>query len=1458
MKKIYLRILCCLFVLLNAVSAQAQGPDQYGYRWTQTTSPWIDITGTGTQLSGMGDDNVSAVVPIGFPFKFYWNSYTTLSVGSNGYLQFGTPAVIASGATGFTPYLATGSPYKNTMGPFLTDLTFNHKDGRPIADAAVYYQTIGTKFILSYVNVPLWNGDSIPDEISGRNTFQVVLNSADSSIIFNYQSLSGRFYSGYTARVAIGIASVSGVGLPVRATPPANGVAYRFHWSRPATPYNYRDVAPKWVLNSENAGIFAKKGQPVPVKSVSGNIGTQAAGGNTTLTLSLYDSNGISRALPAATYVKTLTPAQFPVGKDTLLSWADIPASFFPYAGTYALRCTTTTGNQGTGFARNNDVSSARIVVTEGAGSELKLNYTTDNMDNLESHLGPVGQYFAPPTYPATITAVEVTCMWPDQDLFPVPAESLTVLRPVLYRDGALPNASTQIQSWDITSDSSYATDTLGASVNDFGYIYVRHRLRLTAPLRIDSGGVYLGLTNPFFNLDTYSNGYVSDIVQPHSNRTFEITGGTWGAHRNRDSVDFSASIVTSLEVCSLQAPVLAGRDTSFCPGGSAVLNMPDTGNYVWNTGSTARSITVTQAGQYSIRRISGNCASDASNAITISFTPLPARPVVTTTSPANPFNICAGDSLMLTTAGARTALWSTGETNDTIYVKAAGAYSARIVGACTSQVSNTVLVQVVDPAVQPSITVIGNSTACAGDSTVLIAPAGFNYMWSNGAATNRIAVRTSGTYTVRTLSTSGSCMSAASVPFVFTVNPIPALPSFVASATISCPGDSIKLKATGVAGVSFLWSNGATGDSIYVKTGGAYTVRAMLLGCTSAVSASRTVNFTTVGTPVITAAIPADTNFCNATGRVTLQVPTSGGARYLWSTGATTRTILVTTPGVYTVRYIVGVCTSVVSNVINVRAGTPPAAATITAGGPLSFCAGDSVTLTASRADSIIWSTGARTQSITVKTAGSYTVSTYNAVCTTASTPVTVIVNTAPARPAVTVFSGSLTLCEGSAVVLRGPAGLNYIWSTGETTRAISITTAGTYTLQTYTGACTSVASLPRVVIVTPAPARTTFTVTGATSFCTGDSVILTAARADSIIWSNGLRTQRIKVTTGGNYYVRTYNPTCTTNSDTVVVTVNTTPGRPTVTVNTGSLTLCEGNTVTLSGPAGFSYLWSNGVTTRTNPITTPGTYTLQTYNGSCTSVASLPRVVTVTPPPAATTITAGGPLSICSGSNVVLTAGRTDSIIWSTGARTQSITVTTAGSYTVSVYNAACTVASAATVVTVTASPAKPAVTLTGTLTFCEGGQATLTGPATGIDGYLWSNGETTRAITVTTSGTYTLQTIVASCTSVASNPRTFTVDAIPAAPSLTYDGTTFTAGAGGVTYLWARNGATVVNQSAATYSTTQTGTYTVRAVSANGCTSAYSIPYVITGINQLLSNNLKLSPNPAGSAVYIEGLE
>lgn len=119
----------------------------------------------------------------------------------------------------------------------------------------------------------------------------------------------------------------------------------------------------------------------------------------------------------------------------------------------------------------------------------------------------------------------------------------------------------------------------------------------------------------------------------------------------------------------------------------------------------------------------------------------------------------------------------------------------------------------------------------------------------------------------------------------------------------------------------------------------------------------------------------------------------------------------------------------------------------TITTNGPTSFCEGGSIQLDAgSGYNNYSWSTGATTQTITVNQSGSYNVTvTNNLGCSGSSPTVSVTVFALP-TPSITA-SGPINFNQGGSVQLDAGLGYNsYLWSTGATTRKITVYKGGSY----------------------------------------------------------------------------------------------------------------------------------------------------------------------------------------------------------------------------------------------------------------------------------------------------------------------------------------------------------------------------------------------------------------------------
>ncbi|MES2557366.1 MAG: PKD domain-containing protein [Bacteroidota bacterium] len=742
-------------------------------------------------------------------------------------------------------------------------------------------------------------------------------------------------------------------------------------------------------------------------------------------------------------------------------------------------------------------------------------------------------------------------------------------------------------------------------------------------------------------------------------------------------------------------------------------------------------------------------------------------------------------------------------------------------------------------------------ATVCTGQTvTVTDASVGASsWSWNFGAGATPPTATGVGPHTV-TYSSAGTktiqltINGATSTTQNVTVNATPATPTISAGGPVTfCAGGNVVLTSSSATGN--LWSTGATTQSITVSTAGTYTVAVTTGGCTSATSAGTTVTVNPLpATPTITPGGP--TTFC-AGGSVVLTSSSATGN--LWSTGATTQSITVSTSGTYTVTVTSGGCTSAASPGTSVTVTPLPSTPTISAGGPTTFCAGGSVVLTSSSATGNLWSTGATTQSITVSTSGTYTVNVTSGGCTSANsagTPVTV--TPLPSTPTISA-GGPTTFCAGGSVVLTSSSATGNLWSTGATTQSITVSTSGTYTVNVTSGGCTSANSAGTPVTVTPLPSTPTISAGGPTTFCSGGSVVLTSSSATGNTWSTGATTQSITVTTAGTYTVNVTSGSCTSlNSSGTVVVVNALPVIAAGTVvNPTSCGTATGS-IQLTGSGTGTINWSGTSTGTLSSVTLPttinslaaGSYSITFTNASGCVSNVVSQGLNDPTPPSTPTVSAGGPLTFCSGGSVVLTSSSATGNTWSTGATTQSITVSTSGSYAVTFTNGSgCSATSLATVVTVNTTPVISVGTVTNPTTCgASTGEIQLNGSGTGTVNWSGSASGSMSSVTLPATvtglgaGSYTIGfTSSAGCVSN-SLSQVLTDPTPPAAPTISAGGPiTFCAGDNVVLTSSSATG-NVWSTGATTQSVTVTasGNYTVTFTNGSGC-SATSGQTVVT---------------------------
>jgi hypothetical protein len=563
MKRLYAFVLLLAFTLVGTQSLMAQaqgGPDAWGYNWKSDTAfngpvyNWIDISTTGTEVTGLADDNFSAQLNLGFSFPYYWFNYDKLWVGANGYVIFDQPKNIASsGAAHFTQNPSGGTSASNYIALFLTDLTLVDGNGGPVPGAKCYFWTNNTdSAVVSYVGVPYWT-DETATRYRGANSFQIVFvkNSTDTSFTINYQNISRPGQGGgpdgtYTASgnfMVRGFENTSGtVGLsfPINVYPDAAS-SVQVKRTPPAVPLDFKDLTPEWAINPSNNGLLLVKGSaPFSLQTKVKNIGTTA-----------INAQPIAVRLNVLDYINGNTPifrdtlflAGLTAGQETTLTFNKTLQ--VNTAGIYNVRVEVDAGTQ-EGNNTSNNLRFAEIVVVDTTTKPVVIGYDRyvnsaatpfDQTNDGFNSTFKVGMYITPPYYPFDVKAVRYQMFARDN------SKTYGFTGEILADNNGVPGTSRWTGSISGDSVSTFFFFTGLAAAID---------LKVDPPVRISSGGAFVS-----FKLDAPDsarfvfNALCSDDDGPASYRTYEITAGSWAPYRDRASSDFGIELVSTSTVTS-------------------------------------------------------------------------------------------------------------------------------------------------------------------------------------------------------------------------------------------------------------------------------------------------------------------------------------------------------------------------------------------------------------------------------------------------------------------------------------------------------------------------------------------------------------------------------------------------------------------------------------------------------------------------------------------------------------------------------------------------------------------------------------------------------------------------------------------------------------------------------------------------------------------------------------------
>lgn len=521
-KKILAILLFLIAVNSTSFAQVSGGPDAFGYTWLHSNAGggpvynWIDITSTGEEIFGLEDDNSVGWIPIGFDFRYYWNDYDKVRVGSNGWISFSN---ISNIAHGFPNIPTAGGAGDNFLAPFLTDLHFV-RDGN--VGQAYYWTNNMDSFIVTYNEVPFWaNGN--PD-YTGSNTFQVILNGADNSITFQYKEQIGFGPNTTLIDAVVGMENVSGtIGLEC--------VSDAYFIAPAAVKFTYPtnitlqipDLEPAWNQNDLNEGMFFFEGSYASLTTNVTNVGNATVNPPTTAIANFINHAQIS------SYVSQKNLGSIAAGADTTIGFNNL--LHMPDKGDYSYRVSISNNTDLNLTNNNNDVE---FVVVDSANGEVALSFFTP--DSIPTGIvmwqggggnSGMGLHVESPFYPATIEAVEV---------FVTKGDIFNPLAPLV--DGCTikireSHPATGLPGNELISETAANTSLLPNQWN---------RINLSTPITVNDAFYIQWI------MDGDSIALGTDNRAPYSRRSYEILAGGWAKYRLAEGEDIAIRAILDAE----------------------------------------------------------------------------------------------------------------------------------------------------------------------------------------------------------------------------------------------------------------------------------------------------------------------------------------------------------------------------------------------------------------------------------------------------------------------------------------------------------------------------------------------------------------------------------------------------------------------------------------------------------------------------------------------------------------------------------------------------------------------------------------------------------------------------------------------------------------------------------------------------------------------------------------------
>jgi gliding motility-associated-like protein len=659
----------------------------------------------------------------------------------------------------------------------------------------------------------------------------------------------------------------------------------------------------------------------------------------------------------------------------------------------------------------------------------------------------------------------------------------------------------------------------------------------------------------------------------------------------------------------------------------------PDAGNYTWEDGSTASTYTIETAGTYLVS-ISNVCGEVQAEILALAAEDPEVELGNNITLCAAAFPVMLDPEAQYATAYA----WQDGSTDSTFIALAAGVYSVTVSNFCGSANDQVIIIQE-NGTPQPMLP--ADQLLCPGQ-TFLLTNSGTTgaMLWQDGSTADTLLVAAPGTYVLTVTTLCGSGSDTTSVQYVSTL----AIPDLGPDLSL-CQGEDVVLQVN-TTGVQYLWQDGSMADTLLVNQAGTYAVQ---ISNQCSIASDTVIVSLNNDPPQVD--LPTQLSLCLGT-TLTLDAGLIG-VSYLWSDGSQQDSLIVNTPGTYSLT-VSNSCGVAADTVIVLDGGALPV---VELGAAVSLCIGDSLLImpSSANADTWLWQDGSIDSIYTITTESFLVVQVTNA-CGIAFD--TLAVTFLPLTPPLDLGVDT-AICPGTDVLLTiAIPDVVILWNDGSTGSSLLINTTGQYSASISNG-CGVVADTIGVSLLPPAPV---LHLGNDQSLCPGEVITLAPAIEDVMfVWQDGSTGSTFEATQPGVYYLTVLNA-CGSDSDTVTI-IESTEG-PVVNIGPDILA-CEGESVTIVADiSGVDYLWQDGSTLSSYTTSIPGTFILQVTNNCGIDRDTVVVEINGTPP--ATEL--GPDTTLCEGATLILEAEMHEpgtTVQWQDGSTLPTYNVTSSGLY-------------------------------------------------------------------------------------------------------------------------------------------------------------------------------------------------